>query len=272
MINTSCPKLPSYVQPALDMHVHPPPGEGRIEALFEAARQVGIARLILSDLGQGEWRQNPHVEHVRRANERVYRIVADHPNFAYGLVYVNPNHAETRDILEEGLAQSGIVGIKLWVSCRDEHGSIDPVYPVLELAQQRGVPVLLHSYERTGGNLHGELSPADIAGLADRYPQANLIMAHLGGLWLRGVRVVQPYPNVYADVCGSRAYLGMVEHAVRELGSERVLYGSDAHGRAFSGQIAKVIAAEIEVSDKRRILWDNSVALFLGREGEPDDR
>jgi predicted TIM-barrel fold metal-dependent hydrolase len=63
----------------------------------------------------------------------------------------------------------------------------------------------------------------------------------------------------------------MVEHAVRELGSERVLYGSDAYGRAFAGQIAKVIAAEIGVADKRRILWDNSEALFT-RAGGHDDR
>lgn len=262
---------PPYVRPAFDMHVHPPPEEGRIEAMFDAARQVGITRLILSDLGRGEWRYEPPVEHVRRANERVYGIVADHPGFAYGLVYVNPNHAETGDILEEGLVQPGIVGIKLWVSCRDERGAIDPVYPVLELAQERGTPVLLHCYERSGGNLHGELSPADIAGLARRYGQAKLVMAHLGGLWLRGVRVVRSCPNVYADICGSRAYLGMVEHAVRELGSERVLYGSDACGRAFAGQIAKVIAADIAVADKRRILWDNSAALFLQRMEHPPD-
>ena len=262
-------KLPSYVRPAFDMHVHPPLDEGRIEAMFDAARRVGITRLILSDLGRGEWPYEPPVEHVRRANEYVYKVVADHAGFAYGLVYVNPNHVESRDILEEGLAQPGMVGIKLWVSCRDERGAIDPVYPVLELAEERGVPVLLHCYERSGGNLHGELSPVDVAGLARRYPQVKLVMAHLGGLWLRGVRVVRPYPNVYADVCGSRAYLGMVEHAVRELGSERVLYGSDACGRAFAGQIAKVIAAEIEVADKRRILWDNSAALFCAGERRP---
>jgi predicted TIM-barrel fold metal-dependent hydrolase len=240
--------------------------------MFDAARQVGITRLVLSDLGLGTWRHEPAIDHVRQANERVYRLVTEHAGFAYGLVYVNPNHTETRDILEEGLEQPGMVGIKLWVSCRDATGALDPVYPVLEMAQQRGVPVLLHSYDRTGGTLHGELAPADIAELARRYPQARLIMAHLGGLWLRGVRQVKPYPNVYADICGSRAYLGMVEHATRELGSERVLYGSDAYGRAFSGQIAKVIAAEIDIAEKRRILWDNSVELFLERELMPDDR
>jgi predicted TIM-barrel fold metal-dependent hydrolase len=95
-------------------------------------------------------------------------------------------------------------------------------------------------------------------------------MAHLGGKWQRGVRVVRPYPNVFVDFSGSRAYLGSVEHAVRELGAGRVLFGSDAHYRSCAGQIAKVIAAEIDLADKRRILWDNSARLFFGEGGEHD--
>jgi predicted TIM-barrel fold metal-dependent hydrolase len=47
---------------------------------------------------------------------------------------------------------------------------------------------------------------------------------------------------------------------------DRVLYGSDAQGRAFIGQLAKVVGAELEVTDKRRILWDNSARLFFGEE------
>jgi predicted TIM-barrel fold metal-dependent hydrolase len=265
-------ELPSYVRPAFDMHVHPSPREGGlVEEMLTAAEQVGITRLILSDLGSGAWRGHPSVQQVQQANERVYDAVSRYCGRAYGYVYVNPNHAETRDILEEGLALKGIVGIKLWVSCKDKRGSIDPVYSVLELAQERHVPVLIHAFDRTGGNQEGELLPGEIVHLARRYPQAAIVMAHLGGVWQRGVRVIRPVDNVYADICGSRAYLGMVELAVRELGAGRVLFGSDAHWRAFSGQIAKVIGAEIDVVDKRRILWDNSVQLFLGERSTSTD-
>jgi len=259
-------ELPDYIYPAIDMHVHPPPDDARTEAMLAAAQRAGITRVITCDLGHGEWREYPPLGEVRKANERVYDLIARHPGVMYGLVYANPNHAETLDILEEGLAQEGVLGIKLWVSCRDRQGRLDPVYPVIELAQARGVPVLIHAFERTGGNLRGELSATDIASLARRYPRASIVMAHLGGKWQRGVRVARACPNVYADICGSRAYLGMVEHAVSELGVERVLYGSDAQGRAFIGQLAKVVGAELDVADKRRILWDNSARLFWGEE------
>ncbi|MHB0858439.1 MAG: amidohydrolase family protein [Anaerolineae bacterium] len=271
-MTTAWRDLPSCVYPTLDMHVHLPQGEGQIDDLIAEAQQVGVTRLILNDLGREGWPEYPSVSHVRQANERLYGVVAAHPGVAYGLVYVNPNHDEAPTILREGLTQPGIVGIKLWVSCRDANGRLDPCYRVLEIAQEWGVPVLIHAFERTGGNLPGELSPVDLVHLAQRYRQAHLIMAHLGGLWQRAVRVIRPCANILTDVSGSRAYLGMVEHAVHELGVERVLFGSDAPLRAFAGQLAKVVAAEIDAADKRRILWENGVRLFWADREDAGDR
>ena len=50
---------------------------------------------------------------------------------------------------------------------------------------------------------------------------------------------------------------GYTEMAVRELGAERVLYGSDASGRSFASQLAKVFGADIPESAKRLILGEN---------------
>ncbi len=70
---------------------------------------------------------------------------------------------------------------------------------MLELAGAHGVPVLCHCFFRTPENLPGELSPNDIAYLAERYPKTRLIMAHLGAKWMQGVRAVKPYSNVWTD-------------------------------------------------------------------------
>lgn len=46
--------------------------------------------------------------------------------------------------------------------------------------------------------------------------------------------------------------------AVRELGAERVLYGSDAGAvRSFGSQLAKVYSADIPIESKRAILREN---------------
>ena len=45
--------------------------------------------------------------------------------------------------------------------------------------------------------------------------------------------------------------------AVRELGAERVIYGSDVGGRSFASQVAKVMGANVPDSDKELILGGN---------------
>jgi hypothetical protein len=62
---------------------------------------------------------------------------------------------------------------------------------------------------------------------------------------------------VYAGIAGSDPTSGFVEMAVRELGAERIIYGSDVGGRSFASQVAKVVGAEIPDSDKKLILGGN---------------
>ena len=61
----------------------------------------------------------------------------------------------------------------------------------------------------------------------------------------------------YADLGGGDPVAGFTEMAVRELGSDRVLYGSDVGGRSFASQLAKVCGAQIPVAAKRQILVVN---------------
>ena len=68
--------------------------------------------------------------------------------------------------------------------------------------------------------------------------------------------------NVYADLAGSNPVAGYIEMAVRELGAERVLYGSDVPGRSFGSQLAKVIGAEISDDAKKLILGGNLIGLL----------
>jgi uncharacterized protein len=50
---------------------------------------------------------------------------------------------------------------------------------------------------------------------------------------------------------------------VRELGPERVIYGSDVGGRSFASQLAKVMGAEIPAAARPLILGENLRRLML---------
>ncbi len=97
----------------------------------------------------------------------------------------------------------------------------------------------------------------ELAELARRHPQAVFIAAHTGADWEPGIRALRPCKNVLVDLCGFDPTAGVTEMAVRELGAERVLYGSDAGGRSFASQLGKVFGADIPDSAKKLILSEN---------------
>jgi uncharacterized protein len=117
--------------------------------------------------------------------------------------------------------------------------------------------IFQHTWIKITGNLPGESTPMDVATLAARHPEASIICGHAGGDWEQGIRAVRASRNVTVDLGGGDPVAGITEMAVRELGAERVLYGSDVPGRSFATQLAKVQGANIPEESKRLILAGN---------------
>ena len=242
-----------------DVHCHLSgvPGatpEARLGKLLEFADRMGIARLCLS-MGM-EWTYDPSPEKMRRENDEVLRAIGAHPDRALGFVYLDPKHAKASlDELDRCVRDGPMVGAKLWVALRCNAPELDPI---IARAAELGAPVLQHTWIKVTGNLPGESTPMDLAELAARHPRATLVCGHVGGDWEAGIRAIRPLANVYADLAGGDPAAGLTEMAVRELGAERVLYGSDAGGRSFASQLAKVFGAEIPEEARRLILAGNA--------------
>jgi hypothetical protein len=96
-----------------------------------------------------------------------------------------------------------------------------------------------------------------LAVLAARHPQALIICGHAGGDWEQGIGAVRAQQHVAVDLGGGDPVAGITEMAVRELGAERVLFGSDIGGRSFGSQLAKVLGANVDDDAKRLILAGN---------------
>ena len=236
----------------VDCHVHLSGSELSTRVLEDAER-LGIDRLCVCSLG--DFNHTPSHEQCVSANRDVVRVMQSHPNKVIGFCYVNPTYtAEAIEEFATCVNQFGMRGLKLWVS----NFATDPrVFPVVEKAQELGAPVLMHAWKKATGNLPFESTPSHIAELAERFPGANFIMAHIGGDWERGIKAVRGIPNVYVDTSGSIIEYGMIEAAVETLGAERVVFGSDGPGVELAVAFAKVTGAEISEKDKHLILGDN---------------
>ncbi len=87
-------------------------------------------------------------------------------------------------------------------------------------------------------------------------------MAHLYGAGFRGIADIASYPNIYVDTGGGEPEAGIIEFAVKEMGAERILFGSDAPGRGFAVQLGKVTGAGISEEFKEMILWKNATKVY----------
>lgn len=203
---------------------------------------------------------DPTPDDLRRQNDQVLRALAGREDRALGFAYVSPNHVEAslREI-DRCVRDGPMVGIKLWIARRCSDPRIDPI--IARVAELRGA-IFQHTWSKTGGSLPGESLPDDLAELARRHPDTPIICGHTGGEWERGIRAVRGLPNVSVDLAGSDPTAGLTEMAVRELGASRVIFGSDAGGRSFASQLAKVKSAALSDEDRARILGGNLRAML----------
>lgn len=227
--------------------------EDRLGRLLRVADRMGIERVCVY-MGMG-FTHDPGVDRMRRENDDVLRAITRHPDRAFGFVYLNPNHPEASLAeLERCVARGPMVGVKLWVARRCHHEELDPI--VRRAAELKAL-VFQHTFYKVNGNLAGESTPDDFATLAARHPSVPLVCGHTGADWERGIQAIRHLPNTYADLAGSEPVAGYTEMAVRELGAERVLFGSDAAGRSFATQLAKVAGARVPDAAKELIYSGN---------------
>ena len=64
-------------------------------------------------------------------------------------------------------------------------------------------------------------------------------------------------PNVLIETSGFDATSGFMEMAVRDLGAERIVFGSHLPSRSLGTELGKVIATDISEKDRIRILGEN---------------
>src|SRR5439155_3633557 len=188
-------------------------------------------------------------------NDEVIAALKDWSHRAFGFVYLNPNHVEeSLAELDRCVRDGPMVGVKLWVARRCNTPELDPI---VKRAAELKAPILQHTWFNTTGNLLGSSTPTDLAELALRHPTVPFICGHTGGNWELGIRAIRDCKNVSADLSGFDPTAGVTEMAVRELGAERVLFGSDAGGRSFASQLGKVLGVDIPERASRLILSEN---------------
>lgn len=216
-----------------------------------------------------------------RGNRVMQAAIERHPGRLLGYWAVNPHYAASwRQAPEDFARAKGFIGFKF---LPDYHAyPVDgPAFaPALQHADKLGLCVMIHTW---GGSAYN--SPQHVERLANRYPNARLLMGHSGfGDWEFSAALARDFPNVYLDLTavyashdfsvlpagsgtpsalGSALHVnGVIEYFVQVAGSHKVLLGSDLPWYSPHYAAGAVIYARLPDADRHNILHRNAERLL----------
>lgn len=201
----------------------------------------------------------PTVEEFTKSNRFLAGYRDRFPNRIFPFAYVNPAYPEeaVRE-LERCVKQEGFLGLKLLRSVRCS----DPrLVPLAQMAGELGVPLLQHAGTGPDVIRFGESTTEDLIELAQRVPETTYIFAHVsgGGEWEWEIKALKRYTNIYLDTSGSVREMGVTEMMVREVGAQRIVFGSDGSNCAALGRL---FGAGISEKERMMIASENMARLL----------
>jgi uncharacterized protein len=241
--------------PVVDCHAHVGPARGidrptSPDSIVRLMDRVGVDRNVISGL---MFATGVRVETM---NDWVAECLRAHPDRFLGYCYVNPNFPEAMaDEIDRCFDQPGFAGFKLHVSWNGVPYDAERYAPVYEFAAARGLPILAHTW--------GDEAVRALARMARTYPSIPFLAGHSGAGDVEvNLDEARRTPNLYLELTYSGGTPWLVERLVREVGAERIVWGSDTILFAASHQVGKVVFAEIPESAKRAMLTGNARRLF----------
>lgn len=234
------------------------PDFGGLDSMLEVMDRCGIdVACIAPHVGIGpdvEWANRLTAEAMRRYPDRIW-----------GYICFDPNLPSQRmlDELKRYHEVHGMRGIKLHPDTH-RHPLDGPRYePAFEFAARNGLYILTHTWDGSGFS-----DPQRAGVVAERFPEVPILMGHCGGSprgYEKSVEVAKAHKNAFLEICGSE-YSGVwMEGLVRQIGADRIVFGTDMPFHDPRFQLGRVVLSKISDEEKCLILGENMRAIHDGR-------
>ena len=250
-------EFPKFKRKAIDIHSHFNHGVQGDHATPEL-KQLTVPTLDfmreknemlgIGEVGYSTYASVLSSDNIASENEYLQKVSNDVENI-YQWVVIHPKQEETFLQAERMLAHRKVLGIKIHSPMHGydicEYGD-----KIFSFANEMKATVLMHPHKICA-------MPA----FADKYPDMKLIIAHLGSReHIDAIRTAK-HGNIYTDTSGSLSALNnIIEYATEIVGSEKILFGTDAYSPA--SQYSRVALANISKSDKENIFYKNAIEVF----------
>ena len=240
--------------PIIDAHMHLGPAQQRdwtrVEALSDERM---IALMDRYHIEKGFFSAAAGIMYrPEDGNELTWQAMCKYPDRVLGYINTNP-HCGRRAVDEiDKRCQQGFRGLKLGPVYNNYCLTDSFVFPVVEKAMELNLPILIHIRHGDGDNLRG---------MMERYPRAKVIVAHLWEVEKRA-QVVRDYDNVMWEISGAGGGYRRVEEAVRLVGAEKLLFGSDLNICYVASTLLPIQKSFLTEKQKELILYKNAKRYF----------
>jgi len=244
----------------IDAHEHTNLYEGGPEVQIDFADRLGIEKLIISR-PVVEGKGTP--DQFRESNDLVLKAMKLFPHRIMGQLTLNPMYRkESLDEIKR-CTDLGMVGIKVYFQVKIN----DPLfYPIIEKSIDLHLLILMHANCQLGmGGYRMKYDthmspntsiPDDFVDIAKRYPEAMFQYAHTGGGgdWEYACKAIKDLPNIFADTSGSNNEGNMIDFALKYLGEDRLLFGTDS---SYYQGVGGILAASLTEAQRKKIFFEN---------------
>ena len=206
------------------------------------------------------------------ANEEIVKIVTSEPDRFRGLLWIRPNDGSPQQIehfLSMKLPDGSplFVGMKFHPEMNHFKADDSKLDEYMKLCSKYNIPAVFHSGKRFSNS-----SPDRIYALARRHPSVHVVLYHMGAfgphepaIQTAKEAMTKADANLFLET--SQAHPDAVVKAIRELGSNRVLFGSDAtyYGKNHYERYSKLIERlknELTVDELNAVLSGNARKIF----------
>lgn len=177
--------------------------------------------------------------------------ICDEDARVYQWAVLDPRQEKLVDQVDHLLKKEKVLGIK-----------IHPAYHKYDLGKYGDIIFSLASKHRKFVLTHTGDHAAEVK-FANKYPNVNLIIAHLGSDGTGIIDAVKEAKNqnVFTDTSSEASSRNnVIEYAVSQIGSEKIFFGTDTYSCGF--QRGRIEFARITEKDKCNILRNNALNHF----------
>lgn len=212
---------------------------------------------------------------VPKANNWVAEQVRAHPDRLIGAAALFPNVDEAPAELERCVKELGFQSVKLNGSLLRHFADDENSFPFYEKAEELGIIVLAHcgrnvenfKIKEFDRSVKQYSEPKSWKTVLGRFPRMKLILAHLAGcidFADDALELLSLYPHVYVDssMCVDAIPPEMFTEYVKQIGTDRVIYGSDYPGYDGNLDIDAIEKLPLADGEKANILGRNAARLF----------